>query len=311
MTDQKLKELLNSLQSPRYYLSNAGPAGADPVRSESLYARFPERHDEASLRLRFRLSDSDRGRLLRGGIGLRYLYRRFDLVPSVQELSDGRYADLGFLGDPITPLTRASGTTIWPFVWIESGGRDFAKAGYLFQYGPTEDVPLGWSAELAIGGSILNSVYAFTEDSLAPEQLRSWLFGGDIKYKYKPSRYTSLQIESEGIIRVNNLEEGEGNITSYGAYGYIDYRFSQKYNAGGIFEYVKLEEAEHHEGETEHEIHEHSNWRVGLFAGFSPVEETSLLRLVGHWTESEESDGFWEISLQFVFSLGPHQPHNF
>jgi hypothetical protein len=36
-------------------------------------------------------------------------------------------------------------------LWLESRGRDFAKAGYLFQYGPIEDVPLGWAAEAAIG----------------------------------------------------------------------------------------------------------------------------------------------------------------
>jgi hypothetical protein len=166
-------------------------------------------------------------------------------------------------------------------------------------------------SELAFGGSVLNSAYGFSEDSVVSGQLRSWLLGGDLKYKYKPSRYTSLQIESEGIMRVDELEEGEGVLKSYGAYGYVDYRFRQSYNAGVIMEMVKAEQEEHMAGEPEPEIHDHTVWRLGLFAGFAPVEETSLLRLSGHWTEPEEGDGFWEVTMQFVFSLGPHQPHNF
>jgi hypothetical protein len=175
----------------------------------------------------------------------------------------------------------------------------------------TSSLAVSELSELAFGGSILNSVYAFSEDSVNSEQFRSWLFGGDVKYKYKPSRYTSLQIESEGVVRINNLEEDEGDVTSYGAYGYLDYRFRQKYNAGGIIEWVSLEEVEHHENQADHEIHRHSIWRAGLFVGYAPIEETSLLRLVGHWTEPKGSNGYWEITLQFVFSLGPHQPHNF
>jgi hypothetical protein len=166
-------------------------------------------------------------------------------------------------------------------------------------------------SELAFGVSALNAVYAFSEDSTSPGQLRSWLFGGDIKYKFKPSRYTSLQIESEGIVRIGESDEAGDDLISYGAYGYVDYRFRQKYNVGAILEWVTLEEEEHIDVGGEHQIHKHDIWQTGLFAGYAPIEETSLVRLVGNWTEPEQGDGFWEVILQFVFSLGPHQPHNF
>jgi len=159
------------------------------------------------------------------------------------------------------------------------------------------------SAELAVGASLANAEH--------DEQLRSWLIGGDIKYKHKPSRYTALQIEAELIMRISEQSENENSLKSFGSYGYIDYRFKQKYNIGGIFEWTRIKEAEHHEGEEEHEIHEHDVWRAGLFTGFAPIEETSLVRLVGHWTKPEGSVGFWEVVLQLVISLGPHKPHNF
>ncbi|MBU1317701.1 MAG: hypothetical protein KKG33_15130 [candidate division Zixibacteria bacterium] len=181
----------------------------------------------------------------------------------------------------------------------------------------TSSLAVSESAELAIGASVVNAVYAIhehkdeEEDHGEPRQLRSWLFGGDIKYKYKPSRYTTVQIEAEGIARMDEQAGDENNLTSYGAYAYIDYLFNQKYNIGGVFEWACKEEAVHHDGAEEHNMQKHDTWRAGLFVGFAPIEETSLVRLAGHWTESEEGDGFWEATLQLVFSLGPHKPHNF
>ncbi|MEW5795910.1 MAG: hypothetical protein AB1772_06070 [Candidatus Zixiibacteriota bacterium] len=165
------------------------------------------------------------------------------------------------------------------------------------------------SAELALGGSVVNSVY-----EVETSQLRTWLAGLDLKYKYKPSRYTILQVESEGIMR-SEEQEGGDKLTSYGGYGYIDYRFRQRYNIGGIFEYARVRAGEHHHDDGEEEevgvINVSDTWRAGLFLGFAPIEETSLVRLAGHWTEPDDREGYWELKLQFLFSLGPHQPHNF
>lgn len=179
------------------------------------------------------------------------------------------------------------------------------------------------SGELAVGGSVVNAPYAeahheeepvaaVTAEGDAPDQLRATVLGGDIKYKWKPSRYTSLQVETEALMRIDEHPEGEDALKSYGAYGYVDYRFRQRYNVGGIVEWVRQKEL--HESEdplVEPEVHQSDLTRFGLFVGFAPVEETSLLRLAGHWTEPDEGDGFWELTLQLVFSLGPHQPHNF
>lgn len=170
-------------------------------------------------------------------------------------------------------------------------------------------------SELALGVSVLNAVYGGAEyvNELVlqleePDFLRAWVTGFDLKYKHKPSRYSSLQIEAEALWRSNEMTEGD-RLNSYGAYGYLDYRFRQRYNAGGIFEYVSEETILEDLGETVAESSD--TWRAGLFVGFAPVEETSLVRLAGHWTEPDDADSFWELTLQLVFSLGPHQPHNF
>jgi hypothetical protein len=189
----------------------------------------------------------------------------------------------------------------------ESSRRDLGFFGRL-----TTSLAVARNSELALGGSVVNAVHGFAEqeegDTADPEQLRAWITGLDFKYKYKPSRYTSLQIEGEGIVRTDEQHEGD-NLRSYGGYAYLDYRFGQKYNLGGIFEYTRVEEADQFGGGQV--INRSDIQRYGLFVGLAPIEETSLVRLAGHWTETEEGDGFWEVDLQFVFSLGPHQPHNF
>lgn len=175
------------------------------------------------------------------------------------------------------------------------------------------------TGELALGASILNSPYAeehHDDTSVVsieePKQLRATVIGVDLKYKNKPSRYRSLQIEAEALMRTDEQPEELTNTKSYGAYGYLDYRFLQRYNLGGIGEWVRNKElVEPDDPAEEHAILQHDIWRAGLFVGFAPVEETSLIRLAGHWTKPEHEDGFWEVTLQLVFSLGPHQPHNF
>jgi len=163
----------------------------------------------------------------------------------------------------------------------------------------------GDASELALGLSALNEVYEVEHDTTGPEeiatQLRAWVVGTDLKYRWVPSRYTTLQIEAEGLMRVEEGHDGGDDLTSYGAYGYLDYRFRQRYNVGGIAEWVRVE----------HLAATHNTSRYGLFAGFSPVEETAVVRLVGHWTDPDDGASFWQITGQLVFSLGPHKAHNF
>jgi len=191
------------------------------------------------------------------------------------------------------------------------GEEEEPKRGLGFFGRATSSFALSDATELSFGASAVNAVHEMHEhENETVERLRTWLFGGDVKYKYRPNRNTALQIEAEAIVRTAGQAEGMDDLTSYGSYGYVDYRFRQQYNVGGIFEYTKLEELHEHEGE-EPEVHQCDTWRAGLFVGWAPIEETSLVRLAGHWTEPDGGEGFWELTMQFVVSLGPHKPHNF
>ncbi|MDF1544039.1 MAG: hypothetical protein P1R58_02920 [bacterium] len=154
--------------------------------------------------------------------------------------------------------------------------------------------------ELALGSSVLRAEYE--------HGLTAWLFGLDAKYKWKENRNRSFQAEAEFVVRENDQHKSS-RLRSYGSYGYIDYRFHRSYNLGLIVDHLR-EKSYNHEA-PEPGAEEETTWRLGLFSGFAPIEETSLIRLAGFWNDPEHEAGFWEVQLQFVFSLGPHQPHSF
>lgn len=174
---------------------------------------------------------------------------------------------------------------------LEAETGDKANPGFFGRL--TASIPVSEYSELALGSSFATGTYD------PHENLRAYLGGVDVKFKWKPGRNQSLTIEAEGIWSQRKNDD-LNKIDAYGGYGYIDYRFRQKYNLGGIFEYAQNKRDS-----------ESDTWQVGGFVGFAPVEETSLLRLVGNWTKPSDRDSYWSLTLQLVFSLGPHQPHNF
>ena len=133
------------------------------------------------------------------------------------------------------------------------------------------------------------------------------LLGADLKYRWAPDKYRSLTVQCEWITSERDVErhhEGEeeiARVAASGFYLFADYRFGQRWNAGAI-----LERAEHAEEDGV------SSDRIGVFAGFQLMEETTMVRLLLRRTDGDEiAEPFNEAVLQLVFSLGPHRAHWF
>ena len=170
-------------------------------------------------------------------------------------------------------------------------------------------IPIDDFTSLALGGTAVTGV---------PESgTRKWIWGGDVKFRWKPDRYRSLTMVGEYTGNRQPIEDyAEAAFTPtaivhdgkeheylnrHGFFGYADYQFRQRYNLGAIGDWVQGTEDD---AET--------FWRLGGFVGFAPVEETSLLRLLVAYNEDVAADaGYWSSILQLVFSLGPHKPHAF
>lgn len=173
--------------------------------------------------------------------------------------------------------------------------------------------PVSETNEIAFGVSAVNTVYAFCEHEEEagveePVSLRSWLIGGDIRYKYQPSRYSTVQMAAEVIVAWRDSGYDRDFIKSYGAYGFLDFHFRGKYNVGAIIEWVRLREI--YPVNEENGATRSDTWRSGVFFGYAPFEETSQVRLAAHGIQHDKDSNAWEINLQLVICLGSHEHHH-
>ncbi len=148
------------------------------------------------------------------------------------------------------------------------------------------------------------------------ENLVSILLQADIKYEYKPDHHRSVTFQAEALLNrreiasehhtgENGGEEGheqEGNEGIYenfwGAYAVIDYHFHEKYNFGAKFDYYRPL------ADEDTEIAQ-----AQAFIGFSPAEETTMLRLAGYYRKPTDREGAFGVTMQLVFMLGSHHQH--
>jgi len=175
-----------------------------------------------------------------------------------------------------------------------------------------------WSSFVTLGEFTSLSLGATTVTGVPEEGTRRWIWGGDVKLRWKPDRYRSFTVIGEYFgnrqpidvlepappgqsAGLSHAGEEHEYLNRHGVFGYIDYQFRQRFNTGAMGDWVQGSESE-----TE------TFWRAGAFAGFAPVEETSLLRLLVAYNKDVATDQeYWSGILQLVFSLGPHKPHAF
>jgi hypothetical protein len=129
----------------------------------------------------------------------------------------------------------------------------------------------------------------------------------DIKYKWRPDMYRSLAVMAEALVSSREIaDEGLDNsgvkrITALGAFAAIDYQFKRQYDAGIFLDYSQnpVNGKDRQTG-------------FGFFGGFSLVEETYRVGIV--WRQDQGTPyhkAFQTITVQLLWSLGPHKPHQF
>ena len=91
------------------------------------------------------------GRVWRFGGGVDVTDQAFHEDLHAVELSDDRVVDLTWLEDENQPYVRETGVEVQPFLWLRTEGRRWRKARFVLQYGPVEDVPLDWEADVRTG----------------------------------------------------------------------------------------------------------------------------------------------------------------
>jgi hypothetical protein len=129
------------------------------------------------------------------------------------------------------------------------------------------------------------------------EQLSFDCLGADIKIKWRPNQYRSLTLQTEALYEDRDAAVSN-NVHSAGFCSSLNYQFQQRWNIGATGEWLQLP------GE-QHELRQ----QVGIFIGFAPMEESSVIRLL--LCRQRLPQTVHLAMLQVLFSLGPHKAHQF
>ena len=194
------------------------------------------------------------------------------------------------------------------------------RLGSFFSMGDFTNLDLGLSG--SYGNYAKSSFYIPDSIDLASEML-TYLYGGiDFKFKYKPDSYSSLVIQGEGllnhrdVIRGTDLEPVIESISTYGAFIYFDYQFLKQFSVGAKYDFTNGIIGDEPSIKTLANDNVNSTHGISYWIGYYPIEETLAIRLgaqhlIFDLKDNLEKDTETTITLQLLFSLGPHKAHQF
>jgi hypothetical protein len=151
--------------------------------------------------------------------------------------------------------------------------------------------------------------------------------GFDFKYKYAPDSYTAFTIQGEallnhrdvsrvGSIGIDRTVADKEQISNGGAFIYADYRFEKQFSLGLKYDYTAGIIGDIPAFTTLANDDKNSTQGIEGWLAYYPVEETTVIRMGIQHLAFSSGDGInrnpqTTITLQFLFSLGPHKAHPF
>jgi hypothetical protein len=132
---------------------------------------------------------------------------------------------------------------------------------------------------------------------------RGYLAGGDAKLRFYLPAASQLTLQGEAALRRSHPVDTAGVVsaeTRWGAYAFADYRLHNRYNGGLLYEQAQREG---HPSRTER--------AVRLFAGYAVLEESTVIRMAYEHFRPGGGPSVNTLSLQLLFSMGPHKAHQF
>ncbi len=239
-----------------------------------------------------------------GAINKQHLHQFPQIVlpePVAHLLGDHKWSSAGLEANWLLPLPWYNNIS---FSYLENGisteghsheeeeeeQHDEAAKAFSTRY--SSFVDLGDISHLEVG----LSYYQLMDDS------DDNMAGLDFKYKWRPSKYKSITWQNELLRKapMTHVEDGEAeeHHEVVVAYSMLNYQFSKIWNAGFIVDYSSdIEEAEYQSG--------------GLFFGFSPAEESTVLRIFMKQAQHGDHKPGLLVQAQLLWSLGPHKAHKF
>ena len=201
------------------------------------------------------------------------------------------------------------------------------RLGTFFALSDYSDLGVGLNGSFGVHAKMDLNALGDTTAAMINKSLNYTYTGLDFKFKYRPDDYTALTIQGEtilnhrdvlrdGAVGINSLMQSLQTINTYGAFIYVDYLFEKMYSFGAKYDYTNgiVDDVPGYNTLS----NDDKNNTQGLTAwfGYYPVEHTLAFRLnVQHlfynYADGTQRDGSTNITLQMIFSLGPHKAHPF
>ncbi len=194
------------------------------------------------------------------------------------------------------------------------------RLGSFFSINDFNNIDVGLSGSF---GNYAKSSFYVPDSVGFPEQMLKYFYGGfDFKYKYRPNTYTSLLIQGGSIvnhrdvIRRTETEQTIETITTYGVFFYFDYQFVKQFTVGVKYDFTFGVIGDNYSATTLSNDNQNKTNGIEGWIDYYPVEETLAFKLSTQYlffnlTDNVSKDGETTITLQMIFSLGPHKAHQF
>jgi hypothetical protein len=162
--------------------------------------------------------------------------------------------------------------------------------------------PFGEQSGLEIGASAAGGTNNVAAGA------RTVVIGADFKVKHRTGARSYLLVQGEAL-RLDREDAGwdaaaarytNGRHAVAGGYLYADYAWAARWSAGASWE-----------GFERPAPGEKFDQAVGIFAGFSLLEETTAFRLDWRRAFPDHGRAWHEITLRAIYSMGPHKAHTF
>jgi hypothetical protein len=135
-------------------------------------------------------------------------------------------------------------------------------------------------------------------------ETKTTVLGADAKAKLFFTPTESLVLQAEALDKLSDEADAAGAVQTglnrYGFYGMADYHFWIRYNAGFIYD--------QYQSPADKNLDDRA---VKVFAGFSVLEESTLIRVSYEYFMPEEQKGVNTFAAQLLYSMGPHKAHQF
>jgi len=194
------------------------------------------------------------------------------------------------------------------------------RLGSFFSFDDFNNLDVGLSGSF---GNYAKSSFYVPDTIGFSEQMLKYYYGGfDFKYKYKPDSYTSLVVQGGSVLNYRDVIRGTEtqpeieNITTYGAFIYLDYQFAKIFSVGAKYDYTFGVIGDDYSATTLSNDDQNKTSGIEVWFNYFPVEETLAFKLSTQYlyynlADNMSKDGETTVTLQMIFSLGPHKAHQF